>query len=665
MKFLRIIGCVLLVLTLMYFVSCDTGTSGSSSDGDGGGSGLTGTELADSEVDKAAADLENGDYESAHSHYSIAVTADSSHGEALLGYSLLELMDIMTDSNIVSLARNKLGLAEYPNNMNDIMEGAWFYEYEYGDPLDLSYYYSPEITDETAYDFDGDGYLDPMEKGFAAIAFFAGHNSGFDDLIDTVSTALYSRVDSVLNVVDAIPTDAQIFIPGELTMIEDNDGAYQDLVVGRAEVQLIAASLLAFRSQVQMAQVYDYTLPLASYWEFAWDYMNGDATMDEISALATPFSGSFLEADATSKLGDAKDDMLDMRDRFNDAMNDIWTRTGATYSFSQDSILVVDEDMGSDVLMSDVWPDVQTVTYFTSSVINRIGDSIADGGGTDAVLAIIDPDSSDPIADMQAALDFWPSTGVLPDSVAVDFGEFYSSPVFAISSLVDLDNDGEPVFYQWNGTGFTETTDVPAFDGSDFFYYVKMKDISLNDTIDPAIIPQDDTSSAPYYIDYLDFYSPGDADGDGQWDNGEYVADVDCDSNVDGVIDLLTWPRTDCPAEWYWSEIDYTDSAQVTDSDILSHITLDTGSMAELRTELNNDDELMPDPQGPVAVIDTSDPDGDAVYFALPFEGSLAVAHSLTDDGDDLGVDIDEDGFNETSTGSFWWGLASMFDMME
>jgi len=454
----------------------------------------------------------------------------------------------------------------------------------------------------------------------------------------------------------------------EATGIVDNDDNPQDLVVGKAEANILAAYLLSFRSQVRMGQVYDYALPgIDDYFDnIVLNIING--TNDPVFPADSPFSGTFLEPStaATAKLSAAKADMQSMITRLTGALDTIRNRTGSTFSFSPDSTMVVGEEDDADVLFSDIWiSDVVVGFDFADLLFTEIEDSLDGNGGTVAFLPIPDTDSfNGPIEWMTYCIGtgHWPSVTNLDTapyySVGIDYGAFYASPLMAINVIFDLDSAGEPVFYKWDGAGgFVETDDVPELNENDHFYYVKINDISFNGTISPSMIPQDDASSPAFRIDSEDFdYSDSNSDGD--WDTGETIYEHGTHPDINGILDIGDWPGASEPAEHYWpSDIDFSDSVNVPDSE-LDNIT-DITQYGDLRTALDAVDSQGVRMDGPLAVLD-----GTAVYLALPKEGNVLVSHSLLPVGTDLGVDMDEDGFNETSTGSFWWGLVSTIAIM-
>jgi len=172
-------------------------------------------------VDDAIASLEDGNFDQALSDFSAAVLSDPTNGQALLGYALMEVMSITIDPDVVSLARNNLGIAAYPSTMNDLIDGTWIVCTDYQDSYnEWQEFYAPVITGEDAwanFSDDPDNPTDEVideEKAMAAIDFFVHHNNGFNELVNGMSSVFEDRINSVLSVIDSIPSDTQIVFPG-------------------------------------------------------------------------------------------------------------------------------------------------------------------------------------------------------------------------------------------------------------------------------------------------------------------------------------------------------------------------------------------------------------------------------------------------------------------
>ncbi len=675
MKLFKILSLLLIAgLLMMGLVACDeAGETGTATD----------PEAAEAAVEDAQTALEEGDMDSALDSYTTAALADPTNGEALLGYAMLEIMSITVDPDMVSLAKTRLGLVNYPDNMNDLIEGTMGSMVSPDDPDYtgdyFDEYWAPDISGME--DTDGDGIISEEERGLAAIEFFVTHNTdGFNAVVDGMSSVIEDRIDAALTAIDKVPADSQIVLPGDFTGINDASGINpQDIVVGQAEAQIIAAFLLAFRSQIRMGQVYDYTLPLEDYWNFAWDYMdymNGElgATEPVFQDLQTPFAAGFLSAsdDATTKLGEAKADMREMISRMTGAIATIEGRSGSTFSVSPGSTFEVDMEVAPDdpLTIAEVWNDeVAPVLNFADALFTRIDESLAGSGGTTAYIPIYndeyeddgDPDTDefDWMTDM-VAVGAWPDStnldfeGTSPCAVGIDFGAFYSSPLLAINAIFDLDdtpgNEGEPVFYEWDGAG---GFDVASTYTADTFYYIKVKDITFNGTISSGIFPTD-TKDGPYTIETIEEdggdFDWVDGDGNPYWDLGEDIEDHGVRADVNGIISIGDY-SVEGPAEYYWSDIDFSDDVALPDTELQKIIDYGAydGSVADLRSDLVTyyaSEPAEPDMgYGPVAVLDTDD----AVYFALPRMVNFAVEDSLTAAG---------------NTGSFWWAFVDMFAPM-
>jgi hypothetical protein len=507
---------------------------------------ITATSSSGDTQDQAAALVDEGitaleesfDFETAYSKFSQAVATDPTYPEAVLGYSMLDMMMVAIDPAMVDLATNYLGLADYPSDFASLIDLTWLetvtIEEDWDDDgtIDNTYdFMAPRITNQSNYDIDSDGTIDGTERGIAAAAFFAANNDGFNYFVDEISWMIEDRLDAAFSNLDAVPSDAQMTVSWEMFGFPTESDAINsgwptdsagttaiDIVLGKAELKLIAASLHMLRHQFYLAQVWNLTLPLQAYWDaFGEDLIDGDTDNDDnpmelgyltdgdtLNTPANPLFGNFLEAraDASNYITYAKWDFEDFLNEIQEASNMMLSR-GSPYTLSSAEWMFDGTD-------GPAWSEIETGIYFIQQYIGEIQDSLYDN-----TLAIL-PNTSDafdyngPVEYWDHYLSNWP-TDVGPEyySMGVNFYNLYNSGAIGISALFDLHDGtnntaGEPVFYSYSSGSFVEETTVPALDGSDPIYYVKMIDPTLGGAIDLDSIPADDPTDNGYYF-YFDW----------------------------------------------------------------------------------------------------------------------------------------------------------------
>ena len=642
MRIMRIIFSLLItVFFITIFNACNNGLTASETYG-AAAAVEKNPEASAAAVYAAFIALEDGNFDRALSEFSKAVLYDETNPQALLGYSLLEIMNISVDPEIVSLAHNNLGLSEYPSGMRELV-------------LDsiggiVTSGLSPGVSGSP-----GDYFIPNLKRTLESAIFFLTHNTDFNELIDGMNSVFIDRINSVYSVIDTIPENAQICISGSITRFKDNNGQAQDVTIGKAEINIIAAYLLAFRSQVRLIQAYGYALSDLKllYNTLIIDFLNGNTP--DFNDIQTLFSALLLKPDIKTeeKLAGAKTDMQDMLVRLAAAVNSIKNRTGSDFSISPESSLVVGTDATdhSDKLFSELWNNFKISMDFTGIVCSVINESIAAGGGTAAYIPAGGSSADDLFIWMQNSIDSWPSESNISDSVGIDFGAFYTLPLITFNSIFDLKDTGEPQFYRWksDNSGFEPTEAVPLLDDTDPFYYIKVNDISLSESIDLSMFPTDDPASSVFRIE--DFrWAENSEPSNGLWDPGETIISINAIPNINGLIEKADWAGGE-PAEYYWGPalIDYLLAGNISDTDLDNYTASENYSA--LRAALNGfTGSRQPDINYPVAVRD-----GETVFLALAEDMNIIVWHSLASAGET--VTAGEETY--TSTGSFWTGAAS------
>ncbi len=713
----------------------------------------TSTQTAERLSEEGLQALQNGDFDLAYTTFSQAVNEEPTSGIAAIGYAMMNVAKITTDPGMVNLAQDRLGLVDYPSSMNELFSDAWLdewdYEYEdsYGD-VHANWYLSPRIAGEGElgnwnYDIDGDGYLDPEEKAYAFMANFVDQSPGgigFNGAVADLADILEGRLNTALAAIDAIPTGAEITATYKLFFETESDartagwpetssGDLIDFVIGKEEVMLLGVSLQIMRHHVHLAEVLDYSLPLDEYWDtFFNDYLDNesidDSDGDGTRYPTSLFAGTFLDiADSTAAqaaLDAAEADLAGAVDDFIVATNGIAGRTTADpYSLSAGSPFIT--------WTGDDWENIKLVIQWENRIAQEIDSSL---GGSGFAYFPFPHENEEFIAFVSDTLTpgNWPSslTGER-EAAAFDFGAFYSEPQFAISQIFELESgaerDGEPVFYTWNGSSFDELAAAPDT-GNPPYIYLKIRDVTLGGSFDPAALPTDDDTdhydvwlnyvdgwindnglwdyedinsngvyddAEPYTdsngnnrYDYAEYYE--DSNGNDQYDSGEYYEDWN-DNGVwddrEPFTDVNDNGEWDSHAEYISIDIDPYVNGVINIGDMslyggdpAAYYDLDVGDLTRADVDQfvgagATGDDLLTYLQGyggdvyswtpPLFILDDTTPP--SMYF-IPdagYAGDFADLVNHSFVAD--GTDFtNSDGEAETSSGSFWWAAFGLVE---
>lgn len=500
-------------------------------------------------VDEAVTALENQDYTGALSSFTEALLVtdaetDPEYGVAFAGYNALQLMMGMVDPAVVSIARNNLGMVDYPTDINELLSGEWLQEYVSSDGWTGLF---PFITGQN--DVDGDGFVDEYDRFFALAEYFVNHNAGFAELVNPALNVLEGRVESTLQQIRGMAPD-QIFqvtwdmVYDDLDEIVtyfnswdgyadyswpvDGHGNPIDIIFGKAELQLIGAMGEMLKSYIHQAQVYELTLSqtlLQEYWA-TYNPETGTAYDSPPSfSGGSPFVTGFL-----SSTDDWVDQLQASEDAFLAALSDveaaIYDIKGGRPSVAEPLFLSPRSTLDD---IADMWPDIQSgMNLAVEEVIWRVEDSVENGTMMYFPLSLL---SGDAMPD-DYRFGNWPTDfDIQTDpTIGVNYGRFFSAP---FSGLLELDTNGEPVWYHSTGSpGFTELTSLT--DPASTTTFMKVPDITLGGLIpidDALFVPMDDP--ATQYGFEMDF---DDTNSNGFWDAGEYVYWVDIYPAIEGLI---------------------------------------------------------------------------------------------------------------------------------
>lgn len=500
-------------------------------------------------VDEAITALENQDYTGALNSFTDALLvpdaeSEPEYGLAFAGYNAIQLMLGLVDPAIVSIARNNLGMVDYPTDINELLSGEWVQEFVSSGGYSGFF---PYIVGQN--DVDGDGFVDEYDRVFALAEYFVNHNEGFAQLVNPALNVLEGRVDSALQQIRSMAPD-QIFqatwemVYDDLDEIVsyfdfasgsadyswpvDNHGNPIDIVFGKAELQLLGAAGEMLKSYIHQAQVYDLALTqtlLQEYWA-TYNPQTGTAydTPPSFSG-GSPFNTGFLSAgdDWLNQLQASEDAFIAALQDVEEALFDI---KGGRPSVPE-PLLLSPRSTVPDVV--DMWSFIEGgMNLAVEEVLWRIEDSVLNGSTMyfplNLLTGMAEPDDY--------RFGNWPTEfDIQTDpTIGMNFGRFFSAP---FSGLLELDTNGEPVWYESTGSpGFAELASL--LDPSAVTTFVKVPDITLGGLVpieDALFIPMDDPATQ-----YRFSMSYDDADSSGFWDMGEYIFSVTMYPNVEGLI---------------------------------------------------------------------------------------------------------------------------------
>ncbi len=599
--------------------------------------------------------MKDGDYDAALDAFASAVVLDPENGEALFGYSLLNVTDISTDPEIVAAMQEDLGLVGYPSSMNEIVNNTWLEVVEIPDGSEGTYsMLLPEIDGQA--DQNEDGVIDPFERLDAFMTYLTAHATQPSDVAAAYDAALGERLDNAIAAITSLPEGISVtytwdmFVDSQEDWPEDDNEDPIEMTIGKAELELVAAQLSAYRAFLDLFMAYDLTFPTDGFIE---DFYEGN-----VDSLENPFSTFLnLSADAVERYQAALGSMESAASLVSNAFADIISdRSGFTLA------------SGSSIWDTDVtWDDSVVYMEFIKNNADQVVNSIQN-----ITTAIVVPFYIAETSNIDAINSSWPTApGMDADgyyyAVELNFATLLGTPI-SLFEFFGSTSENEPLFYELNASdfSFTEVTTAPDPSVSDT-YYVMIDAGVLDDSVDYGL----DWSTLSYLNDgtyasmkeYLeDVFSPyvspdygdirwEDTDNDNRWDNGEtitavYISEYSSNFNINVIGSMDMFNGAD-PNEFQMDVLDFSDTtlaefvdttngSTVTDfRDAISSAGIDTG------VEFYNDFQFI-DPED--HIVFTSD-------LGMAGTSPEAVWHSMTAEGTS-GENSEEETI--TSLGSFW-----------
>ena len=627
-------------------------------------------------VSDAIAALKNPDgavnFDLALQLFTEAHLEDPNYGPAFAGYNALSAMKMVTDPDIVYMAREILGLQDYASSMTELFSGEWLQVYTTPQGWDniLPRIRNQHLKDGAAGD-GPDGIIDPYERLLAFMDWFIHHSSGFGDVADVVLNKLGNRLDFVIQqimamdaamsmtftwdmIFDDFERDVVNFKPGWdgndvwYNWPVDDHGSPIPVKLGKAELLSLASVLKIVESFINIGKAYEYNLMdpgsgenvLVDYWA---DFNPIDGTHGPGATYqsdVTPFETGFLRPRDTAILSidKARISFLDGLDILQNAVLQMQSDRPGGFFISSSSPM---PGVGG-----ESWSFVQDVLAFENKAINEARASVNNPGHTFIVPIYFDFEMGYDFA--WYAYGNWPTTIVPYESAGVNLGVFFSNP---IAFALELGANGEPVWYEFTPypANFAQVTSINPQEGG--FVFAKVPDITLGGVIpvgDLQYIPVDDpnTRARLGWVNWDDWNTGiPEYNGNNMWDPGETIWYAEMYADVEGVIDIhnqnidVLYPGGD-PFYYY----DINNAYHLSDSAILEKVYVAPENMNAFRDALNASPDFRVYGVEMLFFLDNT-----SFYFMAPAE---VAWHSLTPAGN---LGMNEWSEQIVSTGSVWW----------
>lgn len=440
-----------------------------------------------------------------------AVNTGAASPQGKLWWSMLTLASISVDKNVLDVVDN-LGIENYPTTLNglvgiedDMIEKVLTDTDTYIDDTDTeiteNYYESvfKHVKNQELFIKADNSYL--PEAQILAVLYNIQKNypDGLNSIADSVNDAL-SEIDNVVKVLLTISDDASLsytykmfnnsdFVAGKNswpTKTDNNSNITpMDITVGKAEIYSIVSGLELTRSMFLMAQSVSLSGDLGSYWDI-FNLLDGTLYTfkdEKILGISESFDWSTVKNPLT-------DGFLYTRNDANTILAEAKVRFTNSFKYIKlSSEMIVTRDKNSQFFLSpanehitsEVWGNVKSIQSIGAVVADKVINSL------DNSSVVYFPDFST-IKSLDDALIYadvttWPTSGY-----GINFGTLFSKPLFALDSLLDIADNGEIVFYVYDGTTYSVATTFV-----DETYYIKFKDTTFNGLLSGfnSLIPEE------------------------------------------------------------------------------------------------------------------------------------------------------------------------------
>jgi putative lipoprotein len=378
---------------------------------------------------------EKPDYDAALAKFKDAYNAEQNNTTKAY-YAVVQLATISVKQETVDFMQNKMGFATYPATLNALVNLDWFKEYTY------TFTWPDGTTHEHKYRLPelqpaADWYKD-MFPALQIPAYLIEHSTStkVDQLIDELYGILFgaefTEASAVLNSLDAtqpVTIDKQLVkvlhLSGEKAIFPEDS----DVVLQKDQLLGVIGSLTVAKGGFEFIQSYSFNTDLSI---FKWNWEKNDDVFNALGSYKQskdPFNNGFMKGRSSSKMADAKADIVKGTDLLL-----------AAYKSLTDS----------ETLPSEVKAKVKEYTDFVQVIVQEIRDAIA--GGRKANLFI---GENNPMKGHLARYKYeqpndpsQPGTSIpIPmTTFEIDMGKVFTYEYFKLSNLFEM-NGSKPKIY--------------------------------------------------------------------------------------------------------------------------------------------------------------------------------------------------------------------------
>lgn len=449
------------------------------------------------------------DVATAQTLFSDLVTTYPNYMPGLLGASVVELANIVTNAEIHTFLTETVQITDaIPTSVNDILDiTSWMDNYLWTDPYDSTYQetiYFPAVSGMT--DDDSDGYIDEFERLQAAMnniitnigSDIGGtHTTNINNILDLFAGTFTTKMDTITGYLNRADDSAEFGITWDLvfpdpydaeaggwpvdgtTLVvsdDNSDGDYLDdgetnlltITIGKAELQFLVGLVRQVQFLAEMAMTVDLNLDalqdsLPTMVDESTLVM-GDIVLEfpTVGFLALAESDTFgARTGAATHLEAARTALLKSSEAYQRGFGGISLRDNP---YDSEFFFSAGGGLSDPDLMAVPWSDVQVITNFYQQFLTRLSTSVSDD-----VLLVMPVNFND----YPSPFDFWSyyrysanwptqpafrtitetsgDTYQEPIAMALNLGAMFTDGYGTISTLIELDTatgrEGEPQFY--------------------------------------------------------------------------------------------------------------------------------------------------------------------------------------------------------------------------
>ena len=434
------------------------------------------------------------DMDAALSALSSAIVFDPTNEEAQAFYSLLYIIDIVTDPALAELA-GKLKITEYPSSITEAFftdgddEGAWFtmnvcksswQEWDEESQQYVTVYnFSPfpEIEIPSGINaLDGTTEMvSPFEYYLALLYnFITAYPANQDDFVDMViDDLLTGRLDHAIDALNAISDNIAITVP-----TSNINGMEYDIVVGKAEMLAVVAGLKSLKASLISVQMVSYNFPMLQIWNLIDPPTSSSFNWGTFLADADGDLQDFLDFLIGNPVLEPRDDPDTTEVEYELIKDEIETLMKDSLSDMNEAMNMVLDDREGFYLSSscpdtnfrtNIWPNMKIALTFENVVSDKMTDSI-DNDNTfimpvdiyNYIVVHDEYNEVDAIAFMEhyIANDAanWPTTAyygdlsgsVPPTAIGLNMNALFTDGAALIELVESGDRQGEPELYKFS-----------------------------------------------------------------------------------------------------------------------------------------------------------------------------------------------------------------------